>query len=68
MIDPDLPAWQQALARIQIELMLEWREHPEMTPRQALQEARRRAAKPMLDAVDAMELDARRRRAQRYGG
>jgi hypothetical protein len=64
-IDPDLPEWQQALARIQIELMLVRRECPDLPPRAQLQEARRRCAKAMVAAADALELDARRRWAQR---
>lgn len=62
-IDPTMPEWQQALARIQIELMLVRHEHPDMTERAQLQEARRRAHKPMVDAIDALEQKAQRRRA-----
>jgi hypothetical protein len=54
-IDPSLPEWQQVLARIQIELILVRREFPELPPRAQLQEARRRSAKPMVAAVDALE-------------
>ena len=59
-IDPTTPEVENACLRIALELEAVKREHPEMTPRQALQEARRRSARTMIAAADAIE-------ARRYG-
>jgi len=65
-IDPDLPAFRQALTLIRLELALVRNEHPEMTPHQQFAEARRRCAKAMVAAADAVETRriARLRKAQ----
>ena len=59
-LDPDLPAVAQAVAMIRLEIETLTRECPELTPRQVEQEARRRCAKAMVDAIDQIE-------AARYG-
>jgi len=59
-LDPTVPEVQAALDQIRIELAAVQREHPEMTPRQQLQEARRRCAGAMVAVVDVIE-------AKRYG-
>ena len=59
-IDWATPEIENACLRIALELQAVKHEHPEMTPRQALQEARRRSARTMVAAVDAIE-------ARRYG-
>ena len=55
ILDPTVPAVQQALLRIKLELALVRLEHPEMTPRQQLAEARRRCAEVMVAAADVLE-------------
>jgi hypothetical protein len=54
--------------RIALELEAVKREHPEMTPRQALQEARRRSAPTMVAATDAIEAKQARQRLQEARG
>jgi hypothetical protein len=58
----DLEGW-CALELIRLELMLVQVEQPELTPNQQLREARRRASRAMLAAVDALERKAHRRAA-----
>ena len=56
---------ENAVLRIALELQQVRQEHPDWTPRQLLQEARRRSASSMLAAVDAIEdLDRVQKRAE----
>jgi hypothetical protein len=54
-IDPHLPIVRQAVERVKFELMLVQAEHPDMTEREALREARRRCSKAMCAAAEALE-------------
>ena len=63
-LDPMVPEVENACLRIALEFEPAKREHPEITPRQALQEARRRSATTMIAAADAIEAKRARQRLQ----
>ena len=64
-LDPMVPEVEDAVLRIALELQQVRQDHPNWTPRQQLQEARRRSASSMVAAIDAIEeLDRTRKRAE----
>jgi hypothetical protein len=63
-IDPRMPEVQWALDRIRLEIGLVRKQHPHMTEREAVQEARRRHHKALLAVVEAAEA---RQWLRRYG-
>jgi hypothetical protein len=63
-LDPRDPTVMAAVNLIKLELAAVRRECPQMTERQALQEARRRCHKAMLSVVDAIAEKRRRRGLQ----
>jgi hypothetical protein len=63
-----IPAVRQAVELITLELKLVRLQHPEMTPREQLQEAKRRCAAAMVAAADAIEAEQARQRLQEARG